>query len=171
MKKGLLLAVVLGMVLLLSQLSGQALASFQESRWQIMDLLAYPEKIEEGFEAYRVSKASWERSDLADGTPRWLAQSAKLYNYELIGTPIKSATMTGGITNDTNQVYRLMIRAALLMRAVGMSKDKAAEVFETLVNSATKDKDQKYYLDAEGIRTELTVFSSLAILILTVSKA
>jgi len=46
MKKGLLLVVVLGVVLLLSQLSNQSLADFQESRWQIMDLLAYPEKIQ-----------------------------------------------------------------------------------------------------------------------------
>lgn len=48
-------------------------------------------------EAYSVSKANWERSGLNDGTARWLAQAKKLYNYELIGTPIESATMTGAI--------------------------------------------------------------------------
>jgi len=169
MKKGLLLVLVLVLALLVSC---QALAGFQESRWQIMDLLANPEKIEKVMtKTVAVSKENWEKSDLKDGTPRWLAQSGKLYNYELIGIPIKSATMTGGISDDTNQVYELMIRSALLMRAMGMSKDKAAEVFETLVNAATKDKDNKYYVKAEGIRVEMTVFSGMPILMITLSKA
>ena len=153
-------------------MSTQTLAGFQESRWQIMDLLAYPEKIEKTMtEVYSVNKADWERSDLKDGTPRWLAQARELYNYELIGTPIKSATMTGMITEDTNQVYQLMIRSALLMRAMGMSKEVAAEAFETLVNSATKDKDSKYYVKREGVRVEMTVFSAMSMLMITLLKA
>ncbi len=165
--KGRLVLIVIFAILLLSS---QSLAGFQESRWQIMDLLAYPDKIEKGFKAYSVSNASWEKNDLGDGIPRWLAQPAKLYNYELVGSPIKSATMTGIITDDSKQVNRLKIRAILLMRAVGMSKEQAEENFKVLMGSAKKDKDQEYYIDAERIRTRLTVFSSISMLMLTMSK-
>lgn len=171
MKKGLLLVVVLGMVLLLSQLSGQALAGFQESRWQIIDLLAHPSKIEQGIEQkYGVSKTSWKRTDLADGTPRWMAAANKLYNYELIGTPVKTATLLGGISEETEQMVILLARSVLLMRAVGMSKEEAAEGIQRLVNSADEDKDNKYFVEAEGIRAEMTIFSSLPMMILTLKK-
>ena len=166
MKRRLVLIVIFAMLLL----SSQSLASFQESRWQIMDLLAYPDKIEKGFKSYSVSNESWEKNDLGDGIPRWLAQPTKLYNYELIGTPIKSATMTGIITDDSKQVNQLKIRAILLMRAVGMSKEQAEENFKVLMDSAKKDKDQEYYIDAERIRTKMTVFSSISMLMLTMSK-
>ncbi len=166
MKRRLVSMVIFAVLLL----SSQSLASFQESRWQIMDLLAYPDKIEKGFKAYRVSEASWEKNNLADGIARWLAQPAKLYNYELIGTPIKSATITGIITDDSKQVNQLKIRAILLMRAVGMSKEQAEENFKVLMDSASKDKDQEYYIDAERIRTKMTVFSSISMLMLTMSK-
>ncbi len=166
MKRRLVLIVISAILLL----SSQSLASFQESRWQIMDLLAYPDKIEKGFKAYSVSNASWEKNDLGDGIPRWLAQPAKLYNYELVGSPIKSATMTGIITDDSKQVNRLKIRAILLMRAVGMSKEQAEENFKVLMDSAKKDKDQEYYINAERTRTRLTVFSSISMLMLTMSK-
>jgi len=166
MKRRLVLIVIFAVLLL----SSQSLASFQESRWQIMDLLAYPDKIEKGFKAYSVSNASWEKNDLGDRIPRWLAQSAKLYNYELVGSPIKSATMTGIITDDSKQVNQLKIRAILLMRAVGMSKEQAEENFKVLMDSAKKDKDQEYYIDAERIRTKMTVFSSISMLMLTMSK-
>ncbi|MEE9175499.1 MAG: hypothetical protein V3U19_04915 [Thermodesulfobacteriota bacterium] len=166
MKRRLVLIVIFAVLLL----SSQSLASFQESRWQIMDLLAYPDKIEPGFKSYSVSQASWEKNDLADRIPRWLAQPAKLYNYELVGSPIKSATMTGIITDDSKQVNQLKIRAILLMRAVGMSKGQAEENFKVLMDSAKKDKDQEYYIDAERIRTRMTVFSSISMLMLTMSK-
>jgi len=165
--KGRLVLIVIFAILLLSS---QSLASFQQSRWQIMDLLAYPDKIEKGFKAYSMSEASWEKNDLADRIPRWLAQPAKLYNYELVGSPIKSATMTGIITDDSKQVNQLKIRAILLMRAVGMSKEQAEENFKVLMDSAKKDKDQEYYIDAERIRTKMTVFSSISMLMLTMSK-
>lgn len=173
MRKGLFLAVVLGMALLLSQLSGQATASFQESRWQIIDLLAHPSKIEKGIEQkYGVSKSSWERTDLADGTPRWMAAVAnELYNYELIGTPVKTATLLGGISEETEQMAILIVRSVLLMRAVGMSKGEAAEGIQRLVNSADGDKDNKYYIETEGIRAEMTVFSAMPMMILTLKKA
>ncbi len=161
---------VLMVIFAVSLLSNQALAGFQESRWQIMDLLAYSDKIEKGFKAYSVSQESWEKSVLDDGIPRWLAQPAKLYNYELVGSPIKSATMTGIITDDSKQVNQLKIRAILLMRAVGMSKEQAEENFKVLMDSAEKDKDQEYYIDAERIRTKMTIFSSISILMLTMSK-
>ena len=167
MKRRLVLIVIFVILLL----SSQSLAGFQESRWQIMDLLAYPDKIEKGFQAYSVSKASWEKNDLGDGIPRWLAQPAKLYNYELVGSPIKSATMTGIITDDSKQVNQLKIRAILLMRAAGMSKEQAEENFKVLMDSAKKDKDQEYYIDAARIRTKMTVFSSISMLMLTMSKA
>lgn len=166
MKRRLVLIVIFAILLL----SSQSLASFQESRWQIMDLLAYPDKIEKGFKSYSVSMASWEKNDLGDGIPRWLAQPAKLYNYELVGSPVKSTTMTGIITDDSKQVNQLKIRAILLMRAVGMSKEQAEENFKVLMDSAKKDKDQEYYIDAERIRTRLTVFSSISMLMLTMSK-
>jgi len=167
MKRRLVLIVIFAILLL----SSQSLASFQQSRWQIMDLLAYPDKIEKGFKSYSVSEASWEKNDLGDRIPRWLAQSAKLYNYELVGSPIKSATMTGIITDDSKQVNQLKIRAILLMRAVGMSKEQAEENFKVLMDSAKKDKDQEYYIDAERIRTKMTVFASISMLMLTMSKA
>ncbi len=166
MKRRLVLIVIFAILLL----SSQSLASFQQSRWQIMDLLTYPDKIEKGFKAYSMSEASWEKNDLGDGIPRWLAQPAKLYNYELVGSPIKSATMTGIITDDAKQVNQLKIRAILLMRAVGMSKEQAEENFKVLMDSAKKDKDQEYYIDAERIRTKMTVFSSISMLMLTMSK-
>lgn len=172
MKKGLLLMVILGMALLLSQLSGQALAVFQESRWQIMDLLAYPKKIEKGInQEYGVSKSSWERTDLADGTPRWMVQVHDLYNYELVGTPIKTATLLGGISKEIDQIAELMIRSALLMRAMGMSKMEAAEGFQRLLNSAEGDKDNKYYVEAGAVRAEMTMFSAMPMMLLTLKKA
>ena len=163
---------ILVILLLLSQLSGQVLAGFQESRWQIMDLLAHPSKIEKGIDQkYGVSKTSWERTDLADGTPRWMAAAANaLYNYELIGTLVKTATLLGGISDETEQIAELLIRSALLMQAVGMSKAEAAEGFQRLVNSADEDKDNKYYVEAQGIRAEMTVFSAMPMLILTLKK-
>lgn len=167
MKRGLVLIAIFAILVL----SSQSLAGFQESRWQIMDLLADPDKIEKGFKAYSVSTASWEKNDLGDGIPRWLAQPAKLYNYELVGSPIKSATMTGIITDDPKQVNQLKMRAILLMRAVGMSKEQAETNFKVLMDSAKKDKDQEYYIDAERIRTKMTVFSSISMLMLTMSKA
>ncbi len=166
MKRRLVLIVILVILLL----SSQSLASFQQSRWQIMDLLAYPDKIERGFKAYSLSNENWEKNNLGDGIPRWLAQPAKLYNYELVGSPISSATMTGIITDDSEQVNQLQIRAILLMRAVGMSKEQAEENFKVLMDSAKKDKDQEYYIDVERIRTRLTVFSSISMLMLTMSK-
>ena len=166
MKRRLVLIVIFVVLLL----SNQSLAGFQESRWQIMDLLTYPDKIEKGFKAYSVSKESWQKSILDDGIPRWLAQPTKLYNYGLVGSPIKSATMTGITTDDSKQVNQLKIRAILLMRAVGMSKKQAEANFEVLMDSAKKDKDQEYYIDAERIRTKMTVFSSISMLMLTMSK-
>jgi len=166
MKRRLVLIVIFAILLL----SSKSLAGFQQSRWQIMDLLAYPDKIEKGFKAYSVSNASWEKSILDDRIPRWLAQPTNLYNYELVGSPIKSATMTGIITDDSKQVNQLKIRAILLMRAVGMSKEQAEENFKVLMDSAKKDNDQEYYIDAERIRTKMTVFSSISMLMLTMSK-
>lgn len=63
------------------------------------------------------------------------------------------------------------IRAILLMRAVGMSKEQAEENFKVLMDSAKKDKDQEYYIVAARIRTKMTVFSSISMLMLTMSKA
>lgn len=163
---------ILVMLLLLSQLSDQALAGFQESRWQIMDLLAYPSKIEQGIEQkYGVNKSSWERTDLADGTPRWMAAEAnKLYNYELIGTPVKTVTLLGGISEKTEQMADLLVRSVLLMRAIGMSKGEAGEGIQRLVNSADGDKDNKYYIETEGIRAEMTIFTAMPMMILTLKK-
>ncbi len=166
MKKRLVLMAIFVILLL----SGQSLASFQESRWQIMDLLAYPDKIEKGFKSYSIGKESWQKIVLDDRVPRWLVQPTKLYNYELIGSPIKSITITGIITDDSQQVNRLKIRAILLMRAVGMSNEQAEENFKVLMNSAKKDKGQEYYIDSERIRTKMTIFSSISMLMLTMSK-
>jgi len=171
MKKGLLVAVVLAVVLLLSQLSVQALAGFQESRWQIMDLLAYPEKIQQGLtQDYSVSKASWERNDLNDGTPRWLAEAKIIYTYELMGSPIKSVTFTGGLTNDEDQGYELATRAMLFMRALGLSKEKTIEVLQTVLNAALANEGTKYYIVSQGIRVEMTFFKVMSMLMLTLSK-
>jgi hypothetical protein len=79
--------------------------------------------------------------------------------------------MTGIITDDSKQVNQLKIRAILLMRAVGMSKEQAEENFKVLMDSAKKDKDQEYYIDVERIRTKMTIFSSISMLMLTMSKA
>ncbi len=171
-KRALILVLVLGAILLLIQLTGQALAGFQESRWEIIDLLAYPNKIDSGVtQAYSVSKASWERSDLNDGTARWLAQATNLYNYELIGSPIKTVTLMAALSSDTNQVSDLMIRAIVMMRVVGMSKEKALEAFERLVDSATKNKDKKYYVEEEGIRAEMIIYSTMSSLLLILKKS
>ena len=166
MKIRLVLTVIVGMLLL----SNQALAGFQESRWQIMDLLAYPDKIEKGFKSYSVSNESWKKTVLDDRIARWLAQPTKLYNYQLVGSPISSVAMTGIITDDSKQVNQLKIRAILLMRAAGMSREQAEENFKVLMDSAKKDKDQEYYIDAERIRTKMTVFSSISVMMITILK-
>ena len=51
-----------------------------------------------------------------------------------------------------------------------MSREQAEENFKVLMDSAKKDKDQEYYIDAERIRTKMTVFSSISMLMLTMSK-
>ena len=93
-----------------------------------------------------------------------------LYNYELIGTPVKTATLLGGISDETEQMATLIVRSVLLIRAVGMSKGEAAEGIQRLVNSADGDKDNKYYIQADGIRAEMTVFSAISMMILTLKK-
>ncbi len=50
---------------------------FSGSRWQIIDLSAYLDKIEKGFKSYSVSDQSWEKSVLGDRIPRW--QVTKIY--------------------------------------------------------------------------------------------
>ena len=145
---------------------------FERNRSRIIDLLAKPSLIEETItQKYSVAKSAWVRTDLADGTPRWMAQVKQIYNYELIGSPLEKVTFLTGVTSEASQVAELMVRSGLLMRAVGMSKEKAGEAFEALVTSASGDKGQKYYFEAEGIRAEMIWYEAMDMLILTLKEA
>lgn len=161
---------VLVAVLVFAIMCVEALAAFQESRWQIMDLLAYPEKIEKKYEAYSVSKASWERNDLKDGTPRWLA-TEDIYDYELIGSPIESVTFTAGWIDDYAHGYELTARSLLLMQAMGLSKEKAPEIFGTLFNAAFANSDTGYFIEFQGIRIEMTFFELMSMLMIVLTKS
>lgn len=158
-------------ILLLLLAIGSSGACFERNRTDIIDLLAHPNRIWKGIEQnYAVTKSSWERSDLSDGTPRWMALSKNLYAYELIGSPPEKATLFGDISNETEQIRELMVRSVLLMRAVGMSEEKALEAFETLVYSAVKDRGQEYHTEIEGIRVEMIFHDTLPMLFLTLKS-
>ena len=153
MKKGVLLLVLVLVLALL--VSCQALAGFQESRWQIMDLLANPGK------DYTVSKASWERSDLRDGTPRWMSEVKDMYVYELLGSPINKATLLGELGGTEQSGWELGCRIINLMEAVGVAEGKAQGVTERLFNATVADPGVKYYIVSGGIRVELIYYDRL----------
>jgi len=165
MKKGLLLVLVLGMVLLLSQLSGQALAGFQESRWQIIEDLANPEK------DYTVSRASWERTDLNDGTPRWMSEVKVRYIYELIGSPINKVTLLGELGGTERSGWELGCRIINLLEAVGVAEGKAQEVSETLFNATVGDPGVKYYVISGKIRVELIYYDTMGTFMVILTKS
>jgi len=166
MKKSLFLVAVLGAVLLLTQLSGQAIAGFQESRWQIMDLLANAWQND-----YAVAKSGWEWSDLRDGTPRWMNDVRGKYVYELIGSPIKKATLLGELGGTEQSGWELGCRLINLIEAVGLSESKAQEISQTLFNATVPDPGAKYYVDSGGIRVELIYYDSMGAFMLILSKS
>ena len=144
---------------------------FTRSRNTIIDLLAHPERIEKGIgQEYAVSKSSWERSDLSDGTARWMAQLKDLYNYELIGVPLKKGTLLSGVSGQVDQSAELAIRAVLFMRAFEMSKDEAAEAFKRLLDSTSMDKGQKYYVEYGDLRAEMIFYDAMPMLLLIVKS-
>lgn len=152
-------------------LSCQALAGFQESRWQIIDLLANPEKIQPGLtQDYSIVESRWSGSDLNDGTPRWMVVVKDMYAYELTGSPIKKATLMGGIGQTEQSGYELATRIMLFMRAVGVAAQKSSEVFQTLFNATLVEPGAKYYLVSGGIRVEMIYYDSMSAFMVTMQK-
>jgi len=152
---------------------------FERSRPEIMDLLADPSKFERGIvsdevflnlQKYAVNESSWGKFPLANGTPRWLAQSNSLYNYELIGVPLETATLCAGVILDTEQIGELAKRSTLLMRACGMSRYQADDAFLTLFNCVIKDPDQTHFIDAEGFRVEMIFYDAMSMIFLSVKS-
>jgi len=161
-----LISIFLVIFLLVGVFSG---VCFAISRTKVIDLLAHPNKIEKGIsQKYAMSKSSWERTDLADGTPRWMVLTNYIYTYELIGSPLKKTNLLAGVTENKVQVAELMLRSILLMRACGMSKSGAVDAFTTLVDSVTVDMDTTYYFETEGFRVEMIFYSAMSMLLLSV---
>jgi len=162
MKKG----IVLGMVLVLALLfSCQALAGFQESRWQIIEDLADPRQ------DFTVSKAGWERSDLRDGTPRWMCTINNKYAYEVLGSPINKATLLGELGGTEQSGYELGCRLIDFMEAVGVAESKAQEVCQTLFNATVADPGVKYFLVSGKIRVELVYYDNMGTFMMVLTKS
>jgi hypothetical protein len=125
--------------------------AFNVSRSTLFDLLATPTDIEPTLvdgEQYAVS--GWERSDLNDGTPRWMTQVGEIYLYELIGEPAYKLTLLAGVTGEFEDSADLIVRAVLLIRATGVPKDEAGDVFSELMNKSLADPDKSYEKIAGG---------------------
>lgn len=62
---------------------------------------------------------SWNRTDLADGTPRWMADE-KLFLYEVSGSPKvqKVSMMSGFVADNANHNAEVMLRMAVMMQVV-----------------------------------------------------
>lgn len=151
---------------LVALVTAGALGGFQESRWQIIQNLSLDED-------YSVSEASWERSDLNDGTPRWWASAKNRYTYELLGTPVRKASLNGELGTTEDQGFELGCRMINLIVAVGMRLEDAEEVVGVLFGVAISYPGEKYsldtyYLDLNGIRTELVYYDHLSTFLLTV---
>lgn len=154
------------LVLVLALLvSCQALAGFQGSRWQIIDRLANPEK------DYTVSKASWERSDLNDVTPRWMSEVKKMYLYELLGSPINEATLLGELGGTEQSGFELGCRIINFMEAVGVAEGKVGEVSQTLFNATVADPGIIYYVVSGKIRVELVYYDRMGTFMVILSKS
>ena len=162
MKKGIVLVAILTVALLVNS---QALAGFQESRWQIIENLANPSR-----DDFDVNKASWERTDLRDGTPRWMNDVRGKYVYELLGSPIHKATLLGELGGTEQSGWELGCRIINLIEAVGLSATKAQEVSQTLFNATVADPGAKYYVDSGKIRVELVYYESMGSFMLIVTK-
>lgn len=164
MRKGLFL-VVLTMVILLIQLSGQALAGFQESRWQIIQDLS-----NEWQNDYAVAKSGWERSDLNDGTPRWMNEVQEKYIYEIIGTPVFKVTLLGEIGPTEQSGAELGRRITNLMLAVGIAKGKLSEVSVQLFSVTVPNPGKAYYVISGRIRMELTYLDLMNMFLVVLTK-
>lgn len=163
MKKGIF--VVVAVLILALLVSCQAIAGFQESRWQIIKNLADPEK------DYNVSKSGWERTDLNDGTPRWMNDVRGKYVYEVLGSPINKATLLGELGGTELSGWELGCRLINLMEAVGVAEGKAQEVCQTLFNATVADPGAKYYIVSGKIRVELIYYDSLGAFMLILTKS
>ncbi len=162
MRKGISLVVVLVLAL---GVSCQVLAGFQESRWQIIENLADPGK------DYNVSKSGWERTDLNDGTPRWMNDVRGKYVYELIGSPINKVTLLGELGGTEQSGWELGSRIINLIEAIGLSETKAQEVSQTLFNATVADPGAKYYVVSGKIRVELIYYDSMGAFMLILTKS
>ena len=162
MRKGLVLAVVLVLTLLMSS---QAIAGFQESRGEIIQELANA-----GENDYPVPKAGWERTDLRDGTPRWMNTVQRKYVYELIGEPISKATLLGELGGTEQSGWELGCRIINLIEAVGVTETKAQEVGEMLFNGAVASPGKEYWIVFEKIQAELTYMDLTGMFLLVLTK-
>ena len=143
-------------------------ASFERSRTKIFDLLANPEKIEYSLDAaWKYSVTGWERSDLSSGEARWLTRSGGFYNYELVGNPASEFTLIGGITGESQDSANYLVRAALVIRAIGVAKEDAGSILSDLISKAADNPNKKFERRVGDISVHLTFMPSISMLSLT----
>lgn len=143
-------------------------AYFGRSRTQIFNLLANPKKIEPDLDTgWQYAVSGWERSDLSDDTPRWLTISSEIYIYELIGKPANKFTFIGGITGESQNLANFLMRAALVMRVVGVAKDQAGTILNELVQKAVDNPNTEIKRETDDIMVKLTFLKSTPALSLT----
>jgi len=163
--------VLVVLIVLILALSQAGLAGLQESRWQIIDLLAYPEKVQKGLtQDYAVDKATWVRSDLTDGTPRWLTEVKDRYAYEIQGTPVSRVTLLGHTGYTEAQGAELATRMMLFMRAMGVSAQNSSSAFQALFAATLESPATRFYINKNGIRISMIYFSSTCKFSLTMKK-
>jgi len=143
--------------------------AFSVSRSTLFDLLATPADIEPTLvdgEQYAVS--GWQRSDLSDGTPRWIVQAGEIYAYELIGNPAYKLTLLAVMTGQVEDSANLMIRAVLLIRATGVPKEEAGDVLLELMDKSLADPDKSYKNIAGGSIISVTFYEIMSSMLISV---
>lgn len=162
MRKSLFLVVVLGVVLLLT---AQALADFQAIRWKIIGHLADTER------GFPVSSTNWTRNDLNDGTPRWMNEVKGMYIYELLGSPnVSKGTLLGELGGTEASGYELGQRVINFLEAMGVTRNQARPVSESLFNATLADPEVEYYRVSGGVRVELIYYDLMGMFMLVLSK-
>ena len=143
--------------------------AFRVSRSTLFDLLATPADIEPTLvdgEQYAVS--GWQRSDLSDGTPRWMARAGEIYAYELIGEPAYKLTLLAIMTGEVEDSTNLMVRALFLIQATGVSKEEAVDVLLELMDKSLADPDKSYKNIAEGSIITVTFYEIMSSMLISV---
>lgn len=143
--------------------------SFEISRSEIFDLLENPQKIEPDLSSgWQYAVTGWERSDLSDGTPRWMTTTAdEVYLYELIGDPANKFTFMGEITGETQNSQEFLLRSSLVLRAIGIEKENTSSVLTDLVEKAAENPNTKFKVERDGVFIQMQFIRSMSTISLT----